>query len=305
LKESGLTNNDIFEITDINKYEKYEHQLCFHYKSTDYFNEKLQYGNKDKAEFLKAMNVLGSWIKTNPMFDIEQRKFCNNNWQTLSSVIRLNPRSETNDFIINKYQRVIGLYNLYKTIQNSLPAKNKTHSYIIHMSSVKEREHLVNKIVEKFSSIVYEAIVINGDGAAGCRESHTDIYKKIPIGDDLLLFEDDCEIRDDSFMNIIKKNKKKYDIIYIGVTHKSIDTLNITDIGGPKNGSWGTHAMWISSKAIQLFLNYKDNQNPVDHIWNEIERIYNLNVWRPYINDKYVKQKNGIISCITNNISKC
>lgn len=303
LKESDLTNNDIFKITDINKYEKYEHQLCFHYKSTDYFNEKLQYGNKDKAEFLKAMNVLGSWIKTNPMFDIEQRKFCNNNWQTLSSVIRLNPRSETNDFIINKYQRVIGLYNLYKTIQNSLPAKNKTHSYIIHMSSVKEREHLVNKIVEMFGSIVYEAIVINGDGAAGCRESHTDIYKKIPIGDDLLLFEDDCEIIDDSFKNIIKKNKNKYDIIYIGVTHKSTNSLNVT--GGPKNGSWGTHAMWISSKAIQLFLNYKDNQNPVDHSWNEIERIYNLNVWRPYIKDKYVKQKNGLISLITNTISKC
>jgi hypothetical protein len=80
--------------------------------------------------------------------------------------------------------------------------------------------------------------------------------------------------------------------MYIGVTHKSIDT----DIGGPKNGSWGTHAMWISSKAIQLFLNYDDNYNPVDHIWNEIERIHNLNVWRPYIKDKYVKQKNGIIS---------
>jgi len=298
LKESDLTNNDIFKITDINKYDKYEHQLCFHYKSTDYFNEKLQYGNADKAEFLKAMNVLGSWIKTNPMFDIEQRKFCNNNWQTLSSVIRLNPISETNDYSINKYQRMIDLYNLYKKIENSQPSKNKTHSYIIHMSSVKEREHLVNKIVEMFGSIIYEAIVIKGDGAAGCRESHTDIYKKIPIGDDLLLFEDDCEIIDDSFKNIINKNKRKYDIIYIGVTHKS------TNSGGPKNGSWGTHAMWISSKAIQLFLNYKDNQNPVDHIWNEIERIYNLSVWRPYIKDKYVKQKNGIISCITNNISK-
>jgi hypothetical protein len=118
---------------------------------------------------------MGTWINVDPMFDIEQRNFCNNNWQTLSSVIRLNPGCESNDYSINKYQRMIGLYNLYKTIENSLPAKNKTHSYIIHMSSVKEREHLVNKIVEMFGSIVYEAIVIKGNGAAGCRESHTDI----------------------------------------------------------------------------------------------------------------------------------
>jgi hypothetical protein len=107
-------------------------------------------------------------------------------------------------------------------------------------------------------------------------------------------FEDDCEIIDDSFKDIIKKNKHKYDIMYIGVNY------SYNDIGGPSYGSWGTHAMWISTKAIQLFLNYNDNQNPVDHIWNEIERIYKLRVWRPFIKDKYVKQKTGLISYITN-----
>ena len=162
------------------------------------------------------------------------------------------------------------------------------------MSSAKEREGLVKKIVELFNSTIYEAILIKGNGVAGCLASHIDIYKKIPEGDDLLIFEDDCEIIDDSFKYIIKQNKQKYDIIYIGTYETFLD------INDTAYGSWGTHAMWISSKAIRHFLNYNDNQNPVDHIWNEIERIYKLRVWRPYIKDKYVKQKIGLISYITN-----
>ena len=284
LKACDLTNEDLLNITDFDKYEKFENQLCFHSKSQYIFNESLQYGNMDKAEFLNALHVFG-WNKWTPLFNIK--------WQTLSSIIRLNTKSNNNDIISNKYQRMIGLYKLYKNIQNSQPSKNKTHSYVIHMSSAKEREGLVNKIVELFNSVVYEAIVIKGNGVAGCRESHIDIYKKIPIGDDLLLFEDDCEIIDDSFKEIITKNKKNYDVIYIGTNNTFVDS------SGMAYGSWGTHAMWISSKAIQLFLSNYDNIKPVDHIWNDIERIYKLRVWRPYIKDKYVKQKTGLISYIT------
>ena len=287
LKACDLTNEDLLNITDFDKYERFEHQLCFHRTSGYAFNENLQYGNMNKAEFLNALNVIGPWN------NIKQRNFNNIKWQTLSSIIRLNTKSNNNDIISNKYQRMIGLYKLYKNIQNSQPSKNKTHSYIIHMSSAKEREGLVNKIAELFNSVVYEAIVIKGNSVAGCRESHTDIYKKIPIGDDLLLFEDDCEIIDDSLKNIIKKNKRKHDLIYIGTNNTFVDSSGIA------YGSWGTHAMWISSKAIQLYLSHNDNIKPVDHIWNDIERIYNLRVWRPYIKDKYVKQKTGLISYIT------
>jgi glycosyltransferase involved in cell wall biosynthesis len=294
LKACGLTNDDIYKIIDVNQYEKFEHQLCFHRTSSYTFNETLQYGNMNKAEFLDALHVYGPWRKWKPKFDIKKRKFNNVKWQTLSSVIRLHPNLETNDFSTNMYQRMIGLYKLYEKIKNSQHVSNKTHSYIIHMSSAKEREGLVNKIVGLFGSTIYEAIVIKGNGVAGCLASHTNIYKLIPEGDDLLIFEDDCEIIDDSFKDIIKKKKHKYDIMYIGVNN------SYADIGGPSYGSWGTHAMWISTNAIQLFLNYNDNQNPVDHIWNEIERIYKLRVWRPYIKDKYVKQKTGLVSYITN-----
>jgi glycosyltransferase involved in cell wall biosynthesis/GR25 family glycosyltransferase involved in LPS biosynthesis len=308
LKACGLTNEDICKISDTNKYEKFEHQLCFHRTSNYNFNETLQYGNMDKAEFLNAMNVVGPWRKRKPMFDIKQRKFTeldrclrqmggNNKWLTLSAVISIDTNMETNDISINKYQLVmISLYRLYEKIKKSQHTENKQHSYIIHMSSAKEREGLVKKITELFNAIVYEAIVIKGNGVAGCLASHNNIYKLIPEGDDLLIFEDDCEIIDDSFKDIITQNKQIYDIMYIG-TH---DTF--IDINGTANGSWGSHAMWISSKAIKLFLNYNDNQNPVDHIWNEIERIYKLRVWRPFIKDKYVKQKTGLISCITNTL---
>jgi glycosyltransferase involved in cell wall biosynthesis len=284
LKACSLTNDDIYKISDVNQYEKFEHQLCFHRTSSYTFNETLQYGNMNKAEFLDALHVYGPWRKWEPKFDIKKRKFNNVKWQTLSSVIRLHPKSESNDININMYQRMIGLYKLYEKVKNNTYVLNKTHSYIIHMSSAKEREGLVNKIVGLFGSTIYEAIVIKGNGVAGCLASHSNIYKQIPEGDDLLIFEDDCEIIDDSFKEFIRQNKKKYDIIYIGLNYTSNDS------GGPNNGYWGTHAMWISSKAIKLFLNYNDNQNPVNHIWNEIERIYRLRVWRPYIKDKYVKQ---------------
>jgi len=298
LKACGLTNDDVCKISDTNKYEKFEHQLCFHRTSNYMFNESLQYGNMDKAEFLNAISILGPWRKWKPIFDIKQRKFNNVKRQTLSSIIRLHPKEETNNFTTNKYQRMIGLYKLYEKIKNNQLITNKTHSYIIHVSSATEREDLVNKIVELCNSIIYEAVVIKGNGESGCLASHTNVYKQIPHGDDLLIFEDDCEIIDDSFIEIIRKNKHNYDIMYIGITYNS------TDIGGPIIGSWGTHAMWISSKAIQLFLNYNDSDNPVDHIWNEIERIYKLRVWRPFIKDKYVKQKIGLVSYITN-ILRC
>jgi hypothetical protein len=294
LKACSLTNDDIYKISDVNQYEKFEHQLCFHRTSSYKFNETLQYGNMNKAEFLDALHVYGPWRKWKPMFDIKKRKFNNVKWQTLSSVIRLHPNSETNDFGTNMYQRMIGLYRLYEKTKNDQPIANKTHSYIIHVSSAIERKELVNKIVNLLNSIIYEAIVIKDNGVAGCLASHTDIYRKIPHGDDLFIFEDDCEIIDDSFIDIVKKNKHRYDIMYIGTCNTFIDTNGIA------YGSWGTHAMWISTKAIQLFLNYNDKQNPVDHIWNNIERINKLRVWRPYIKDKYVKQKLGLISYITN-----
>jgi len=161
---------------------------------------------------------------------------------------------------------------------------------IIHMNDSIERKDLVSSLIELTGATVFDAIKME-NGAEGCWASHTKIYKNQPENEDLLIFEDDCEIIDKSFMNYVEINKTMYDIIYIGV--------NRTFVKDDKMWSWGTHAMWINNKSLQLFLKFKNERNIVDHVWNEVAHKYDLKVLRPDPIDKYVRQKIGLKSYIT------
>lgn len=163
-------------------------------------------------------------------------------------------------------------------------------TYVIHMISAVERDELVNTIVNVTGATLFDAICIQGDGIAGCMASHTHIYKSLGPEEDVLVFEDDCEIIDPSFMYFIEHNKHAYDIIYIGTNHTFYTPSGI--------GSWGTHAMWISPKAIRNFLQHTATSRGVDNIWVDVEHIYKLNVWRPPHPYTYVIQKRGLISYV-------
>ena len=158
------------------------------------------------------------------------------------------------------------------------------------MSSATERDELVKALVNITGAEIFEAVYIKEDGVAGCLASHTNIYKSLDPEEDVLVFEDDCEIIDPSFMQFIEKNKHAYDIMYIG-TNKTFNTTKGVS-------SWGTHAMWISPKAIQLLFQHKPTARGLDNIWVEVEHAYNLNVWRPPHPHTYVIQKLGLISYI-------
>lgn len=160
------------------------------------------------------------------------------------------------------------------------------------MSSAKEREFLVKRIVELTGAEIFEAIV-KESGRDGCRLSHEAIYKGIPEGEDLLLFEDDCVVNDESFLDFVKNNKKKYDIIYIGVNHVHLDENK------KPYKSFGTHSMWISYKAIQAYFKYSTDCKEVDNIWCAVEHAYKLKVLRANPIDKYTTQHEGFISYIT------
>lgn len=164
------------------------------------------------------------------------------------------------------------------------------------MSSAKDREDLVNAIVKLTGATIFEAIVAK-KGVDGCRQSHLEIYKQVPEGEDLLIFEDDCVIKDESFINFINDNKSNYDIIYAGVNN-----ICNFDINNKPIGSWGLHSMWISAKAIKLCLNHVSCRPEMDWIWNEIEQTYHLKVLRPNPIDKYTVQKAGLKSYITGDI---
>ena len=165
---------------------------------------------------------------------------------------------------------------------------------IIHMSSAIERNGLVHELVKLTGGEVFEAIVVPGNGVAGCLQSHTEIYKQVPDGHDLLVFEDDCIIKDRSYVDFINRNKSVFDIIYLGV-----NCINAFDETGKPLSSWGTHSMWISNKAIKIFLNHIPIVRELDNIWCEIEQFHKLKVLRPNPIDKYTIQKEGLKSYIT------
>ena len=205
------------------------------------------------------------------------------------------------------------LYNLYEYKEQYRDEFNKiildyfinrkedgilTHPYIIHISEATERADLVKKIVKLTGAKVFEAIVIEDDRVAGCKASHKEIMKMIPAGDGALIFEDDCKIIDPSFIDFIDIEKENYDLIYIGVNKLYFEK------GSTRYSSWGTHAMYIGPKAIDIFLKYPDNNIPLDHIWNNIEKTYNLKAWRPAKIYKYVKQQVGLKSYITGKLRK-
>lgn len=164
-------------------------------------------------------------------------------------------------------------------------------TYVIHADKAIERRALVDRLVKLTKADIFPAIILP-NGGEGCTTSHFTLYSMINPEEDLLVFEDDCEILNDAFLTPLEM-REKYDIIYIGVTA----------ILPNKKGSYGTHAMWISSYAKKCFLEYNgDKKRPIDHLWNDVEEKYNLKVWRPSPVDKYVRQKLGLKSMITGKI---
>lgn len=162
-------------------------------------------------------------------------------------------------------------------------------AFVIHNSSELVRKPLVDKLVKLTGAKVFQAIMLN-NRVDGCRQSHTAVYKLVKPDEPVIVFEDDCEVIDDSFMNVIQNHSSTHDIIFFG-TNRTYYKDNKVQI-------WGTHAIWISPYAKECFLKYRPIRLEVDHIWNEIIVKYDLRVWVPPKHDMFVRQKLGLISTI-------
>jgi hypothetical protein len=157
-------------------------------------------------------------------------------------------------------------------------------TYILHSETCTERDYLVQDILRRTPAVVFPAVMLP-NGGEGCTTSHFRMYEQ--DSDDVLVFEDDCEILSDDFLDPLC-HREQYDLVYIGV-----NSIRPT-------GSYGTHAMWISAHAKKCFLEHNgDKKRPIDHLWNEVEQQYKLRVWRPDPIDRYVQQKKGLRSLIT------
>lgn len=160
-------------------------------------------------------------------------------------------------------------------------------TYIIHNEQTTERKNLVAELQKKTGATIFPAIMMS-NRVEGCHASHKEIY--IQSKEDILIFEDDCEIVSENFLEPIIF-KDQYSLIYLGV-NKNISF-----------GSYGSHAMWISKFAKDCFI--KHNQPitiGVDIAWNNVEQYYKLKTYRPDPVNKYVQQKKGLRSLITGRI---
>jgi len=170
--------------------------------------------------------------------------------------------------------------------------------YIIHLAESTERESNVHDIIQITGAEIFPAIRAT-NGAEGCFLSHLELYKKDP-DESLVVFEDDCKILDLNILDLVNQYSESHDIIYFGVIYVWVagsEPKIIKNFMKSENlNSWGTHAMWISAKARQAFLEYYNNHEnlhkvtPVDHVWNNVQNTYRLKAWRPSNIYQYCKQ---------------
>ena len=169
-------------------------------------------------------------------------------------------------------------------------------TYVIHAAISVDREPLVEELILQANAEVYPAIILL-DGREGCRQSHFSAYRS--TSEDVLVFEDDCEIIADDFLSPIPLFREHYDLIYLGYNSLC------------NSGSWGTHALWVSPRAKNCLFNwlpsYETVMPPLDLIWNHVEHTSpcesgGLRVWRPADGRRYVRQKPGLRSIITGGI---
>lgn len=88
-------------------------------------------------------------------------------------------------------------------------------TYVIHNPATTEREALVAELVRRAGATVYPAI-LQRPGWRGCLASHMAVYQHVPPAEDVLVFEDDCEILAPDFLDPLKL-KPDYDLIYLGM----------------------------------------------------------------------------------------
>lgn len=179
-----------------------------------------------------------------------------------------------------------------KPKNNSTRKNSKGSIYVIHMASAKERLPLVKQIQKVTGARIFHAVKLP-NGVDGCRESHAKLYREALPGN-ITVFEDDCEIVRHDILDLIDKYKSNHDIIYLGVNNVR------------KNGALnGTHAMWISSKARDIFLKESvPDGTPIDKMWSSIIKKYGLRVYRPSNIHEYVRQKPGLRSYISGKVWK-
>lgn len=173
-------------------------------------------------------------------------------------------------------------------------------SYLIHRSECTERKDCVKNIVNHIPNInIINPVWCPILPSLGCILSHVKVARIAKDG--YFVFEDDAVISDSSFLDIPLNDA---DVIYFGTNGSAFQTKPIDCIH-----HWGTHAMYISNKARQLFLDnweaelqhiYPKGFPAIDEIWSVLIRRFGLEI-RIH---ELIPQKVGLFSYISHSIRK-
>lgn len=183
-------------------------------------------------------------------------------------------------------------------------------AYIIHNSAQENRKDIVNALINATEAIIVEAVWDPENPNAGCIESHKKVARLAKKDHPLspyLVFEDDCEIVDPSFLNLLKEHTE-VDLLYFGV-----NGFCVHDIPFVIRHSWGTHAMYITPKVRDTFLKkegmylnmrFPSNKKQIDHLFCIMEHCEKWKSWKPSedTKTKWVRQKPGLISAISGKV---
>jgi GR25 family glycosyltransferase involved in LPS biosynthesis len=152
----------------------------------------------------------------------------------------------------------------------------------------------------------------------GCAESHIRLLKgAVDRGEDLIVFEDDCEIllTADGVMFALEHmreviqtvNGGEWDILLLGA-NEYVDSQPVTPLISRISRFWGTHAMLIRSRAAREVLRvFVETQKegvfyPADWLYNEAIKRRGLAVFAPTNPRAFCRQIPGLRSDVTGGV---
>ena len=180
----------------------------------------------------------------------------------------------------------------------------KAKGFVIHLERAKDREPLVEALINRMSLTADMKIWPGIEGGNyGCTASHLALYRQmleegVP---EWYVFEDDCVMP-----KWFNRSMAKYDIYLIGATdyvkfHKLQEQEDVARV----YKFYGTHAMIMTAKAAKAILEVAESeapQIPMDHLVMKAIEKKDLIVYGTNPPRQDVHQKCGIVSYITGNI---
>lgn len=169
-------------------------------------------------------------------------------------------------------------------------------AFIIHNKNCSERLSCVENIVSLTGAEIVEPVWCPTFPVIGCILSHIGVAELGEGG--YYVFEDDCDVINDKFM----ETQIEADIVYFGINGRCFQTKPIYC-----EHKWGTHAMYISEKARKVLLEnwtreleflYPKGFPAFDEILSVLALRHGLTV-RVY---DFIKQKKGFVSYISGNV---